>query len=132
MVANPSKFQLMFLSKFKNMTQSKIKTWDSGPGILRPETLGPWGPGHWNSRLWDPGLWNPVTRNPDTQDPGTGNLTSSTPKLGPWNLGIARLRPRILRTGPSESNLWHRFLVFRPAPQIKSTLIVNQILIIKS
>ena len=45
---------------------------------------------------------------------------------------VATLRPRILRAGPWELNLWHWFLVSRPAPQIKLTLTVKQILIIKS
>ena len=43
--------------------------------------------GPWDSRPCDSGLWDP-----DTDDPGTGSV------------GLATLRPRILRTGPWEFN----------------------------
>ena len=94
---------------------------------MRPETPG----------FWDPGPEDPETRDsgaqdPDTQDHGTGILTPRILEMGPWDLEIATLRPRILRVGPWELNLRQRFQVSRPAPQIELTLIVKQILIIKS
>ena len=42
----------------------KIRTWDPGPRILRPET--PWS--------WDPGPWDPGPWKPDTQDAENGSL----------------------------------------------------------
>ena len=48
--------------------------------------------------------------------------------MGPWALEIATLRPRILRAGPWELNLWRRFQVSRPAPRIELTLIVKEII----
>ena len=59
-------------------------------------------------------------------------ISPRTLEMGPWDLEIATLRPRILRAGLWELNLWRRFQVSRPAPQIELTLIVKQILIIKS
>ena len=121
------------------------------PETLRSGTLGhwdprPWDPGPWDTetrqpgtlrprirdpRIWDLGLQDPKIQDPYTQDPGTGTLTPRTPELCPCDLGFAILRPRILRAGLWELNLWHRFLVSRPAPQIELTLIVKQSLIIK-
>ena len=76
-------------------------TWDLRP--LDPET--------WVPQLWDSGTLRHRI------------LTPRTPQLCPWDLGLVTLRPRILRAGSWEVNLWHSFLVSRPAPQIELTLI---------
>ena len=96
---------------------SKIRTWDPGPGTLRPGTQDPetLRPGLWNPRLWDSGT--PTPRNLE---------------IGPWDLEIATLRPRILRAGAWELNFWLRFQVSWPVPQTELNLIVKQVLIIKS
>ena len=51
-----------------------------------------------------------------------------TLEIGPWDLEIATLRPRILRAGPWELNLRRRFQVSWPVPETELTLIVKQIL----
>ena len=135
--------------------KSGPETWDPGPWDLRLRTPGPGDLGSWDHETQDPetqdsgtlrprtlgastlGLWDPGTQDPHTQDPGTGTsehrtLTSRILEMGPWNLEIATLRPRILRAGPWELNLWCRFQVSQRTPQIELTLIVKQIMIIKS
>ena len=52
--------------------------------------------------------------------------------MGPLDLEIATLRPRILGAEPGELNLWRRFQVSWPAPQTELTLTAKQIFIIKS
>ena len=67
------------------------------PGTLRPHTLRP---GTQDPGTWDSGTRDPGTRNPGTRTLGDGTLTPRTLALDPWGLGLATLRPRILRTGP--------------------------------
>ena len=50
---------------------------------------------------------------------GTGILTPRTPELGPWHLGLAILRPRILIAGPSE------FVTQNPSIPTRTTDCVN-------
>ena len=83
------------------------------PGTLRLGTLRPWDPGPWDPWPWDYGNLE------------HGTLTHRTLEIGPWNLGHVTLKPRFLRARPWELNLWHRFLVSRPAPQIVVTLIMK-------
>ena len=85
-------------------------SWDPGPW---DPGQGPWDPrpcdyGTLRRVPWHPGLWNwdPETWDPDTQRHVT-------------------LTPRILRTGPWELNLWNRFAVSQPTPQIILTLIMK-------
>ena len=85
-------------------------SWDPGPW---DPGQGPWGPrpcdyGTLRRVPWHPGFWNwdPETWDPDTQRHVT-------------------LTPRILRTGPWELNLWNRFAVSQPTPQIILTLIMK-------
>ena len=111
------------------------ETWDPGPQDLEtqaPETLRPGTLAAGNLRLWDPGIPDPDSQDPWTGTLGHGTLTPRTLEIGPWELEIATLRTRILRAGPWELNLWRRFQVSWPAPQIELILIVKQILIIKS
>ena len=76
-------------------------------------------------------LWGHDTQDSGTETLGHQTLLPRTPELGPWDLELAILRPRILRVVPWESNLWNRFLVSRPLPQIELTF-VKQTLITKS
>ena len=91
------------------------------------ETCGPW--------PWEPGpknLWpcNPGRQDSDTHDPGAGTLGQGIPTLrtldlGRGKLGLATLRPTILRAGPWKLNLWQRLLVSQFADWINFNCVAN-------
>ena len=78
--------------------KSGPETRDPRPRDLRPGTLRP--------QTQSLEAQNPETLTPGALDPGTlglwdsGTLTPRNLKIGPWDLKIATLRPRIFRAGP--------------------------------
>ena len=91
-----------------------VNNQDLRPGTRDPET---WDPGPWDLRPGTLGLWDPDTQEPRNRSLGLGNCGSETQNLESRTLII---------------ELWCRFQVSWPVQQIELTLIVKQILIIKS
>ena len=112
MIFIPHSYEIFWHSPKSGPETRNLGLWDSqtkDPGTLRLRTQ-------------DMGFWDPDTRDPGTGTLGHETLAQKTLEMGAWDLGLATLRPRILSLGPWELNLWHRFLVSRPAPQIELTL----------